>query len=67
MLKGLAEYFDISLGELIEGVSLHALEGKTPFESRTLDVIGDLRKVYGLSLTAADSHQLADSAADRDV
>ncbi len=61
VLKGLAAYLDISLGELIEGVALHALEGKTPFQAATLDAVADLRRVYGLSLTAADSHQLAES------
>ncbi len=58
VLKALAEYLDMSLGDLIEGIALHAFEGKLPFDQGTLDVIGDLRKVYGLSLTAADSHQL---------
>lgn len=61
VLKGLAEYLDISLGELVEGIALHALEGKTPFQPATLEVVGGLRKVYGLSLTAADSHQLAET------
>ena len=28
VLKGLAEYLDISLGDLLEGMTLHALEGK---------------------------------------
>jgi hypothetical protein len=60
VLKGLAEYLDMSLGDLLEGITLHALEGKAPFGQRTLDVIGDLRKVYGLSLTAADSHRMSE-------
>lgn len=62
VLKGLAEYLDISLGELIEGIALHALEGKSPFQAATLEVVADLRKVYGLALTAADSHHLAEVA-----
>jgi hypothetical protein len=61
VLKGLAEYLDISLGELVEGIALHALEGKAPFQPSTLEVVDGLRKVYGLSLTAADSHQLAEA------
>jgi hypothetical protein len=60
VLKGLAEYLDVSLGDLVEGIVLHALEGKAPFSPPVLAVIDQLRKVYGLTLTAADSHQLAE-------
>ena len=58
VLKGLAEYLDISLGDLLEGIALHALENKTPFEAPTLEKIADLRKIYELDLKAEDSHQL---------
>lgn len=58
VLKGLAELKDLSLGDLIEGIVLHAFEGKTPFSKDTLAQIAELKKVYGLSLRAADSHQL---------
>lgn len=58
VLKGLAEYLDLSLGDLLEGIALHALENKTPFRASTLAKVEQLRAVYGLDLTAADSHQL---------
>ncbi len=58
VLKGLAEYLDISLGELVEGVALHAMEGKAPFGPETIEKIDQLRSVYGLTLTAADAHRL---------
>ena len=58
VLKALAEYCDISLGDLLEGVCLHALEGKKPFSAATLEQVAVLKQVYGLDLTAADSHQL---------
>ena len=58
VLKGLAEYLDVSFGELLEGIALHALEGKVVFEEGTLRAIEQLRGVYGLDLTAADSHHL---------
>ncbi len=58
VLKGLAEYKDISLGDLLEGIVLHAFESKTPFNDETLAVIARLKDVYGLTLTAADSHRL---------
>jgi hypothetical protein len=58
VLKGLAELKDLSLGDLLEGIVLHAFEGKVPFSKETLGQIAELRKVYGLTLRAADSHQL---------
>ena len=58
VLKGLAEYCDLTLGDLLEGILLHAFEGKAPFSEQTLAAIRDLKKVYNCELTAADSHQL---------
>jgi hypothetical protein len=58
VLKGLAEYLDLSLGDLLEGIALHALENKPPFKAPTLQKIADLKQVYGLDLTAEDSHRL---------
>ncbi len=58
VLKGLAEYLDISLGDLLEGIALHALENKPPFKRSTLDKVAQLRRVYGFDLAAADSHRL---------
>ncbi len=60
VLKGLAEYHDISLGDLLEGIVLHAFEGKAPFGKESLQKIGELRKVYGLDLTAANAHKLVE-------
>lgn len=58
VLKGLAEYTSLSLGDLLEGIVLHAFEGKAPFSPETRRVIEQLKRVYGCELTAADSHQL---------
>jgi hypothetical protein len=60
VLKALAEYLDMSLGDLLEGVCLHAFEGRAPFSPETLAAIAELKRVYGLELTAADSHALGD-------
>ena len=56
VLKGLAEYTDLTLGDLLEGIVLHAFEGKAPFSADTRKVIAQLKTVYGCALTAADSH-----------
>ena len=58
VLKGLAEYHDMSLGDLLEGIVLHAFDGKYAFESDSLERIKDLKKVYGLDLDASHSHKL---------
>ncbi len=58
VLKGLAELKDLSLGDLLEGIVLHAFEGKAPFSPATLREIEALRGVYGLTLRASDSHNL---------
>jgi hypothetical protein len=61
VLKGIAEYLDMSLGDLLEGITLHALEGKPPFSKETLVQVERLKTVYGLDLTAEDSHQLVEA------
>jgi hypothetical protein len=62
VLKGLAEVLDLTLGDLIEGVVLHAFEGKVAFSAETLARIAQLKKVYGLDLTAADAHALTEGS-----
>lgn len=61
VLKALAEYLDLSLGDLLEGVVLHAFEGQAPFSPQTLAQIARLKEVYGLTLTAKDSHRLTEA------
>ena len=58
VVKGLAEHLDMSAAEVVEGVLLHAFEGKAPFSDATLKKIEMLRAVYELELTAEQSHQL---------
>lgn len=58
VLKAVAELKDMSLGDLLEGIVLHAFEGKAPFSPETLREIEQFRAIYGLTLKASDSHQL---------
>jgi hypothetical protein len=58
VLKAIAEQKDMSLGDLLEGIVLHAFEGKAPFSPQTLKDIEQFRTLYGLALRAQDSHQL---------
>ena len=58
VLKAFAELKDLTLGDLLEGIVLHAFEGKAPFSDATIKEIEKLRSIYGLTLKASDSHQL---------
>ena len=62
VLKALAEFHDLTLGDLLEGIVLHAFEGKTPFGKESLGQIGELKKIYGLTLRPTDSHKLTERA-----
>ena len=65
VLKALADYHDISLGDLLEGIVLHAFEGKAPFEKASLQRIGELKKVFGLTLDARHAHRLKERTGKR--
>ena len=56
VLKGLAEYLDMSVGDLIEGLALHSFEGKPPFSAETRKKIDALKQVYEFDWSIADSH-----------
>jgi hypothetical protein len=61
VLKGFAEYHDLTLGDLLEGIVLHAFDGKCPFSEESLKRIKDLKKFYGLELDASASHRLKEA------
>src|SRR5438128_8081291 len=58
VLKGLAEYHDMTLGDLLEGIVLHAFDGRHPFSEETRRRINDLKRIYGLDLDSTVSHRL---------
>jgi hypothetical protein len=61
VLKALAGTLDLTLGDLLEGIVLHAFAGKAPFSQETLSRIDALEQVYGLDLSAEDSHLLREA------
>src|SRR2546427_10368097 len=61
VLKGLAEYHDMTLGDLLEGIVLHAFDGKHPFSEDTRQRIADLKRIYKLDLNADASHRLLEA------
>ena len=60
VLKGLAEYHDLALGDLLEGIVLHAFEGRSPFHEESLRKIAQLKAVYGMNYGAEVSHRLTE-------
>lgn len=58
VLKALADYHDLTLGDLLEGIVLHAFDGKAPFSDDSLKRIQDLKRVFRLELDASASHRL---------
>ena len=61
-LKALAEYKNMGLGDLLEGIVLHSFDGKTPFSPETLRKIRELKKVYDLDLDASASHRMEEKS-----
>jgi hypothetical protein len=62
VLKALAEYHDLTLGDLLEGIVLHAFDGKRPFGPASLQRIRDLKRFYHLDLDSSASHRLVEVA-----
>lgn len=65
VLKALAEYHDISLAELLEGIVLHAFENIPPFSEETLRRVTQLKDVYGMNYGASASHQFKEQAQEQ--
>jgi hypothetical protein len=61
VLKALAQSFDMTLGDLIEGIVLHAFDGKLPFDEPLLERVRQLKQVYGLELDHTASHRLVEA------
>ena len=60
VLKAIAELKDISLGDLLEGIVLHAFEGKAPFSRDNLKLVAELKRIYKLDLDTTASHRLVE-------
>jgi hypothetical protein len=65
VLKAFAEYHDLTLGDLLEGIVLHAFDGKTPFSQASLEQIKHLKRFYGLQLDSSASHRLKEDEKKR--
>lgn len=57
VLKALAEYLDLSLGDLLEGIVLHAFEGKpSPLNEDILERVEILKQVYDMDYDSRAAH-----------
>lgn len=61
VLKTIAAEKEIGLGDLLEGIVLHAFEGKHPFGPETLKMIAETKQLFGLDLNADDAHRLREA------
>ena len=60
VLKALAEYLDMTLGDLLEGIVLASFEGNSPFVPSTLQTIEQLKEVYGMDYGVEASHRMVE-------
>ena len=60
VLKAMAEYHDISLGDLLEGIVLHAFEGQSPFDAESIKRINALKKIYEMEYDSSASHRFVE-------
>ena len=73
VLKGLAEYSNMTLGQLMEKIVLHSFEPEpgqegewcaSPYSRKTLGAIADLKKIYGMDWDVHASRGFAESDGD---
>ncbi|MBW8009677.1 MAG: hypothetical protein FVQ83_00360 [Chloroflexi bacterium] len=60
VLKAMAGYHDMSLGDLLEGIVLHAFEGKSPFSTEGIKKINQLKEIYGVDYDSSASHHFVE-------
>ncbi|MEX2159138.1 MAG: hypothetical protein WEB04_07010 [Dehalococcoidia bacterium] len=76
VLKGLAEFKGVSLGQLLENIVLHSFspvpgqEGEmaaSPHGKRALAAIADLKRIYGMDYDSHAAHQFQENGAEADA
>jgi hypothetical protein len=60
VLKAMAEYHDLSLGDLMEGIILHSMEGKSPFNDDGIKRIEQFKQIYGMDYDSSAAHNLTE-------
>jgi hypothetical protein len=62
VLKAVAEYHDMALGDLVEGIVLHAFDGRSAFGRESMHRIAEFKRLYGLELDSSHAHKLVEGA-----
>ena len=60
VLKAMAEYHDMSLGDLMEGIILYSLEGNSPFSTSTINRINQIKEIYGMDYDSSAAHNFVE-------
>src|ERR1700729_1345350 len=60
VMKALAEYHDMTLGDLIEGIVLAPFDGKCPFGEESLKPVPGLKKFSHVDFDSKASHKLVE-------
>ncbi len=60
VLKAMAEYHDLSLGDLMEGIILYSMEGKSPFNDDAIKRIEQFKQIYGMNYGSSAAHNLTE-------
>lgn len=64
VLRATAQYFDMSLGDLIEGIALHAFEDKSAFSDSAREKISQIKDVYGMDYGVEAAHKMVEEDED---
>ena len=76
VLKGLAEFEGITLGQLLEKIVLHSFEpvagqegemAASPHGKRALAAIADLKRIYGMAFDMHAARRFAEDGAEPDA
>lgn len=67
VLRGLAEYLEISLSDLLEGIVVHAFEGRSAFAGKPelLAAIEGLKRIYGMEYGSEAAHRLIEKTGEQ--
>ncbi len=57
VLKAVAEYHDLSLGELMESIALHAFDEAPAFHKQALKHIAQLKEIYAMDYERHDNQR----------
>lgn len=60
VLKAMAEYHDMTLGDLMEGIILHAMDGSSPFKNSSIERIQQFKEIYGMDYDSSAAHNFVE-------